>query len=229
VYNPPTDIGHQTMAWYTLDGRDWGEPFKIGDPELWLWRVSWHRGNAYSLAYSTQNERFLRMYMGPRGLRFQIVADRVVREGKPTEATIIFDNDDSALCLLRRDGGSGTAHLGVGRPPYRGWTWHDLGVRVGGPNLIRLPDKRLLVAGRLYDGRQRTSLLWLDEKEAKLTEFLTLPSGGDNGYPGLVYEDGVLWVSYYSSHEEKSSIYLAKVRLPEVEAPKKKKEPKIAF
>jgi len=26
--------------------------------------------------------------------------------------------------------------------------------------------------------------------------------------------EGLLWVSYYSSHEGKTSIYLAKVRLP---------------
>ena len=31
---------------------------------------------------------------------------------------------------------------------------------------------------------------------------------------GLVWHAGLLWVSYYSSHEGKTSIYLAKVRLP---------------
>ena len=43
---------------------------------------------------------------------------------------------------------------------------------------------------------------------------LTLPSGGDTSYPGLVWHDGLLWMSYYSSHEGKSAIYLAKVKLP---------------
>ena len=46
-----------------------------------------------------------------------------------------------------------------------------------------------------------------------MTEFLALPSGGDTSYPGLVWHDGLLWVSYYASHEGKTSIYLAKVRL----------------
>jgi len=44
---------------------------------------------------------------------------------------------------------------------------------------------------------------------------LTLPSGGDCSYPGMVWHDGLLWMSYYSSHEDKRSIYLAKIRLPE--------------
>ena len=35
----------------------------------------------------------------------------------------------------------------------------------------------------------------------------------DTSYPGLVWHEGQLWVSYYSSHEGKTSIYLARVRL----------------
>jgi hypothetical protein len=42
---------------------------------------------------------------------------------------------------------------------------------------------------------------------------LTLPSGGDTSYPGLVFHDGLLWMSYYSSHEGKAGVYLAKIRL----------------
>jgi hypothetical protein len=41
-----------------------------------------------------------------------------------------------------------------------------------------------------------------------------MPSGGDSSYPGMVLHDGLLWMSYYSSHEGKSSIYLARIRLP---------------
>jgi len=66
---------------------------------------------------------------------------------------------------------------------------------------------------RLYDGRTRTSLCWIDPQEGKLSEFLRLPSGGDTSYPGMVLHDGILWVSYYASHEGKTSIYLAKVRI----------------
>ncbi len=42
---------------------------------------------------------------------------------------------------------------------------------------------------------------------------LTLPSGGDTSYPGLVWHDDQLWMSYYSSHEGKTSIYLARIRI----------------
>jgi hypothetical protein len=204
----------QSLAWYSLDGREWGEPFKIGDPDLWLWRVTWHRGNAYSMAYSTAPERFVRLYTGPEGLRFQTVTEKAHVEAQPTEATLLFGNDDAALCLLRRDGGTGTALLGQSRPPYRAWRWRDLGVRLAGPNLIRLHDGRLVAAALLGDRQPRMSLCWLDEEEATLTEFLILPSAGESGYPGLVWHDRQLWVSYHSSHEGRSSVYLARVRVP---------------
>ena len=71
-------------------------------------------------------------------------------------------------------------------------------------------------AGRLYEPKPRTSLFWIDEKTGKITECLTFPSGGDTSYPGLVWQDGVLHMSYYSSHEEdkKSRIYFARIKFP---------------
>lgn len=229
AYNPPAKIGHQTLAWYSLDGRNWGIPFKIGDPGFWLWRIRWHRGSAYSMAYHTVKPGDIRMYVGPEGLRFQVVADKLVTAGFPSEATLLFNHDDSALCLLRRDGNPHTALLGYSHPPYRGWKWKDLGVRLGGPDMIRLPDGRIVAAGRLFDGGSHTGLCWLDAGNATLREFLRLPSEGDNSYPGLAFYQGVLWVSYYSSHSGKASIYLARVKLPEPVSNKRNEKPKLAF
>jgi hypothetical protein len=42
---------------------------------------------------------------------------------------------------------------------------------------------------------------------------LTLPSGGDASYAGMVWHANLLWVSYYSSHEGKTAIYLARVKV----------------
>jgi hypothetical protein len=104
--------------------------------------------------------------------------------------------------------------LGVSRPPYREWHWHDLGIFFGGPNFIHIPSGHWIAAGRVVgaDG-PKTELAWLDVEKYSLTPFLRLPSGGDTSYPGLVWQDGILWVSYYSSHEGKANIYLAKVRV----------------
>ena len=42
----------------------------------------------------------------------------------------------------------------------------------------------------------------------------SLNTAGDTSYAGLLWHEGSLWVSYYSSHEGKASIYLALVDLP---------------
>src|SRR5262249_43201126 len=101
------------------------------------------------------------------------------------------------------------------------WSWRDLGVQIGGPQMIRLPqpDGWLVAGARLYDGSVRTALGWVDPEAGRFREILSLPSGGDTSYAGLVWHDGMLWVSYYSSHEGKTSIYLAKVRLPDRSQP----------
>ncbi len=203
----------ESLVWFSRDGRRWGRPERIGDPNLWLWRISWHKGVAYSVGY---NREVTRLYASRDGRRFETLVPTLYEIEYPNEATIRFLPDGVALCLLRRDGEqASSALLGTARPPYRDWSWKDLGVRVGGPNFIRLPDGRLVAAVRLYDGGvRRTSLCLLDAEAGRLEEFLRLPSGGDTSYAGMVYHDGLLWVSYYSTHEGKTSIYLAKVRLP---------------
>lgn len=201
---------HQSLAWFSSDGLNWSEPREIGDPNLWLWRVTWHDGTAYGLGYSVAEDKFVRLYESTDGRSFSLLADRLQEAGYPNESSIVFVGE-TAYCLLRRDGMPNTGLLGVANPPYTDWTWKDLGTRIGGPHMIRLDDGRLLACVRLYDETVRTALCRVDVEQGKLTEALTLPSGGDTSYAGLVQHGGLVWVSYYSSHEGKSSIYLAKV------------------
>ena len=210
----PAPLKHQSLAWFSQDGRKWSEPVEIGDPNVWLWRVTWHRNTAYSIGYDTAAEKFVRLYTSGNGRQFDTLLPNLFDEGGPNETSLIFRPDETALCLLRRDGNPPTAKVGAAKPPYRDWQWKDLGVKIGGPHMIRLPDGRVVAAIRLYDGAVRTSLAWLDADAGKLAEFLKLPSGGDTSYAGLVWTDGLLWVSYYSSHEGRTGIYLAKVRIP---------------
>ncbi len=211
---PPAAHKHQSYVWFSRDGHEWTPALAVGDPDVWLWRVTWYRKTAYGIGYDTVGENFIRLYSSRDGREFEALVPRLFDTGHPNETSIVFQPDGTAVCLLRRDGEPGSGQLGTARPPYRDWTWKDLGVRIGGPHLLRLPDGRMVVAARLYDGAVRTSLLWLDPARGELKEFLRLPSGGDCSYPGLAWHRGVLWVSYYSSHEGKTAIYLARVQLP---------------
>jgi hypothetical protein len=208
----PASARRQSMAWFSDDGRTWSDAAPIGDPDFWLWRVTWHNGVAYTVGYSSVEPRFTRLYHSRDGRRFETLVDRLFDQGSPNESSLLFHEDGSAMCLMRREReGANSAMLGRAKPPYREWEWQDLGIRVGGPQIKRV-EGRLLAATRLY-GPTRTSLSWIDPQKGGMTEFLKLPSSGDSSYAGLVMHEGLLWVSYYSSHEGKTSIYLARVKL----------------
>ena len=205
---------HQSLIWFSGDGRKWSKAHEVGDKDFWLWRTTWRKGKAYGFGYGTdRRKRSIRLYRSDDGSSFEVLVKNAFDKGYPNETSIVFLPDETALCLLRRDSLPNTAQLGRAKPPYQEWTWKDLGVRIGGPHLIRLPDGRFVAAVRRLDGVVRTSLHWLDPEKATLTEFMKLPSGKDTSYAGLVWHEDVLWVSYYSGHEGKTSIYLAKVQL----------------
>lgn len=208
-------ISHQSYVWTSPDGTNWSEAIPVADPNYWLWRITWHKGRAYGVGYGClpTNERTCHLYSSRDSRQFDKLVPDLFKQGYPNETSLIFDVDDTGWCLLRRDNEPSSAQLGMAKPPYTNWRWQDLGVFFGGPHMLRLPDGRIVAAGRLSDGQVRTALCWLDTDRSTLEEFLTLPSGGDTSYAGLVWHDDLLWVSYYSSHEEKTSIYLAKVAL----------------
>jgi len=211
----PDPVRHQTYVWFSSDGTHWSEPQAIGEPNFWMWRVVWHDDVAYGVGYATHPDlpAITRLYRSEDGVHFTTLVDTLFDKGYSNEVALVFQPDETALCLMRRDGNNGTAQLGTSKPPYNSWSWKDLGVRVGGPQMIRLEDGRLLATVRLYDGKVRTSVCEVDAQRGKLTEKLTLPSGGDTSYAGMVLEGETLWISYYSSHEGRTSIYLAKVRV----------------
>jgi len=128
----------------------------------------------------------------------------------PDETTIRFLADDTMVALVRGEQSNHHAFVGTSRSPYTSWRWADTGHAAQGPNFLVLPEGRMLYAGRDFPAGAKTVFGALTATNA--TPLLTLPSGGDTSYPGLVWHDGVFWMSYYASHEGKASIYLARIR-----------------
>lgn len=206
---------HQSYAWFTSDGVNWSEPVAIGEPNIWIWRLSWLHQRALAIGYKCGgSQRFIRAYTTENATDFQAISPEIYSNSYANESALVFEPDGTALCLLRRDPDHGL--FGQARPPYHDWHWQDCGYRIGGPQWLQLSDGRLLACVRLYDEQIRTSLCWIDRQSGQLTEWQTLPSGGDCSYAGMVLADKQLYVSYYSSHEGQSRIYFATIGLEQL-------------
>lgn len=210
----------RNFVWFSEDGELFDPGHEFAERGAWSWRVTWHGGMAYTVgrevdmqAYA-RGEHFIRLYRSDDGINYEVLVEQLFVGGRPNEATLLFLDDDTGLCLLRRDEEDCAAQLGTAEPPYVDWQWQDLGLRMGGPNIIALPDGRLIAGGRKYlTDLGRTALWEVDRASGSLRELLELPSGGDTSYPGFLWHNGGLYVSYYSSHEEKTCVYLARVEL----------------
>ena len=204
-----------TFVAFSDDAKTWSTPKIVLDPPNWLWRANWHDGKCYGVSYAGNNPS--RLMVSDDGLKFSELAPDLLfaTEARPTEATLRFAKDGTMYCLHRRDNGLPTAFFGASQPPYTDWKWQDLKVFLGGPNFLELPSGQWIAAGRIFNNPKtpKTKLASLDVENKTIEPILELPSGGDCSYPGLTWHDGHLWMSYYSSHEGKGNIYLAKIAI----------------
>lgn len=213
-------ISRQSRVAFSLNGLHWSSFHLILKPHEWLWRVTWNQHKAYGISYSFSNpldlkqELVVKLFESLDGIHYDLVCNLEV-SGRPSEGTIGFSSNEEMTILLRREQKQDNyCWIGHSISPYTEWKWGVASYHVGGPHFIIMPDDKMWAAGRLlsptpYGLIERTALLHF--KDDSLQPSLILPSGGDTGYPGLVFRDGLLWISYYSSHEGKASIYLARI------------------
>lgn len=206
-------LRHQSLTWLSEDGRNFTGPYAcVSGAGTWRWSITYHGSFGYSIGYGGKDATGC-LYRTKDGKSWEIVSREVFPDGEGNEASLVFIKDGTCYCLLRDGGKTGNAHIGISKPPYTKWTWKDLGMKIGGPKLVHLPNGKFICGVRLYEGMIRTSICEVDVDGGRMTELIRLPSGGDTSYTGLVWHDGILWASYYSSHEGKSSIYLARVQI----------------
>ncbi len=175
----------------------------------WLWRATWHKGKAYAGVYQPSKQKSVQLVTSEDGINYKYMTTFDVIAGN--ETTLRFKENDEMVALVRREGNE-NGSIGVSAPPYEKWQWKALETRLGGPDLIILENDLMLCATREYrpDSETRTIISKV-ATNGETTKLLTLPSGGDCSYAGLLWKDNSLYASYYSSHEEKTAIYLARI------------------
>ena len=207
--------GRQPRVAFSKDGRNWTAPRRVLNEGEWLWRVAWHQGKAYGVAYNSAatSDWAVTLYESADGLDWTAVTPLEV-PGRPNETTVRFLPNGDMVALVRREAQDKQAWIGLSHKPYKTWTWHPAGHQVGGPNFIVLANGQMIGGGRDYRNGPPNHTAIGPLTADSYSPQLTLPSSGDNSYPGFVFYKGMLWTSYYSTHEGKTAIYLAKIRLP---------------
>jgi len=225
-------LGRQPRVSFSGNGRDWTAPRRVLSEGEWLWRITWHDGRAYGVSYNASARTTpaaqaaaaggpvasgsadwkLKLVTSADGIGYETVTHLDV-PGHPNETTLRFLPDGELIAMVRREGGTKNGWIGVSQPPYRTWRWHETAHRFGGPNFIILPDGTMWAGSRAYSPERKATTVLARFGRELYEPVLPLPSGGDNSYPGFVWESGILWMSYYSSHEGRTSIYLAKIRI----------------
>lgn len=217
VHEGSTVIERQPRVAFSKDGFAWSAPERVLGKGDWLWRVTWHDGHAYGIVYAATAQKgaaewTARFVESADGIHYRTISNFEI-PNRPNEATARFLKNGDCVVLIRREAGDKSAWIGTSSAPYEHWTWKPAGMFVGGPNFIVLDDGSMIAAGRQMHPAPLGAKTFVGQMNASaVTPQLTLPSGGDCSYPGLVWQDGSLWMSYYSSHEGKTSIYLAKLK-----------------
>ncbi|MDO4574672.1 MAG: hypothetical protein Q4D98_05600 [Planctomycetia bacterium] len=211
------------VSFSDTEGRNFSAPQDIQIEESvrtnldWLWRVTWHNGVGYGVVYQLKSPDWdVYLLKTTDGIHYEKVAKLDV-PGRPNESTVRFAPDGEMFILMRRElhreKGINSAYLGRSKAPFTAWTWNAVGEPLGGPNFQFLPNGKIFAGGRV---KGKTGLGFIDEN-GKFQLFTILPSARDNSYPGFVIQDDTLWVSYYSGHEGKTSIYLTKIPLDDLQ------------
>ena len=219
-----------TRVAYSTDGSTWTPPRRVrGIPSNnWFFRVTWHKGVGYVVpnisgadpqtGRARTSDQICRIYQTTDGTNYEPLGPPLDLPRSACEITLRFQSDDSMAMIVRlEEGRPRSGLLCYSKPPYKALESTRIAHGLGGPNMLELRDGIWLVGTREYEsdrppGNQGTAtvLLAVDRKGNfdRLQEF---PSGGDTSYPGMLLHDGKVWVSYYSSHEGRTSIYLATV------------------
>ena len=174
------------------------------DPVLvnnWLWNVEWIKNKAYGFIYIP----YFALVESQDGVHYHII-NKINLDDTPSEASLI-KKWRKRVAVVRRNT---TTMIGVYK--NKKWEWFDSELKIACPKLFKIRGKIYLL-GRYYGETKQTALFLLDENKHTLDYLIGIPGKTDCAYPGIVYKDKMLYVSYYSGDGKNSDIYFAKIKL----------------
>jgi len=202
------------LVLYTDDGTTWSRPQLAYEHRYIMWKPVAQGDRFYATAHLKSRDgkaRHVHMITSGDGIAWEKVG--LIRGGNwESETTLYFPSPDRAIAFLRQKYGSPKASILMAAAPFTEWTARPAGVAILAGHCVYTFEGVTYLLSRSVDGKQTGTMIYtFDEDE--LHPYCVLPSGGDCSYPAAVRIGDTMLVSYYSSHEGSTNIYLARVPL----------------
>ncbi len=221
-HKPKTRNMNQMLGYgiSTKDGESWSKPFALeGTYGNYVWKAHSWGGRIYLCARRRTGYQEVadyaehtpivqsRLLASTDGKRF---VDYLTVQTEYGDEFDFINEEDGGITFLARQGGNRSAQLITADSSHQIVNSQSLGRYIGGPILFDFMQWRLVAGRAIKDGKARLIISILSD--GRLHDLLTLPSGGDCSYPGMVTLcPGCVLVSWYSSHEGSTEIYTAKL------------------
>lgn len=217
LYDPALKGGQLTsFVTYTDDGKTWSKPQPIYKPTYIFWKPVARGGKFYATAHVKSRDgkaRDVHLITSTDGIDWRQVSQ--IRGGNwESETTIHFVGDDKIVAFLRQKYGSPQSSILESSAPFTEWKERPT------PNLHFSGHAAYTIAGVHYflsrtfeSGRKNPGVMIYTFTDGKLKPYCRLPTGGDCAYACAVQSGDEMLVSYYSSHEGSTNIYVARVPL----------------
>ena len=168
----------------------------------WIWRPKWIDGKCYGIAY--KYGEFPILVVSEDGINYKQISVLHVRGN---EADMERLQDGSFCIVIRADEGNG--YIGFSRN-LQEWIWVPLNQKIQCPCLINY-NSQITVAGR---GEIGTEIFKFSD--AGLYSIYSIEGNADFAYPGYIVRKDRLWLSYYNTWKGRSTIFLKKIPIKEL-------------
>lgn len=208
----------RTYASFTEDGKTWTKPQSAYEPPFLIWQPCAFKGKYYSGAHKIDNKsagknRAVHLIVSDDGLDWKKIS--TIRAGSwESETTIHFDAKGGLTAFLRQKYGSPQPQILESAPPYTEWKSRNPNVpHFSGHSAHTFNGVDYVISRTMDYASKKIGCTIYTYAGGKLHPYCVLPAGGDCAYSGAVQSGEDMLVSYYSSHEGPTNIYLAVVPL----------------
>lgn len=202
----------------TEDGKTWTKPQPVYEKRFIVWKPTLHEGKFYSAAHKKDEAsggkgREVRLITSDDGVEWKTIS--TIRRGKwESETTLYIEPWGHITGFMRQKYGSPPAAIFESDPPYAAWKERKPDVNhFSGHSVHTFAGTTYLLSRTIDYATRKTGVMIYTFAGGKLTPYCALPAGGDCAYAEAVQLGDDMLVSYYSSHEGATNIYLATVPL----------------